>query len=354
MKLTLDNDGVVVAVRSKLAITRPVVNTRASNDLFKIDRITSGEPISIQVIRSAGGIGDVLMTFPLVKHIKKKYNCELIYSTDFGYLDGALRKVALHNPYIDRVVDSSSLRESETDIAINLTCPCVAHEVPGAKPVHRIDLFAGFCGIKLEDRQIDYIVSQSEKAWALEWLESRNLRPQDCVIVQPCASNARRSLDSRKLQRALAEASVANPKLRFLVIKHDSDFDRNTNWNLQKVTIVNNYDVVHVAALIEQCGLVVCPDSAILHIAGALGKKIVAYFGPTDYRARSYPNQISICPAETLAFWPSWYKEPVQGAATLCWNLVEPSMISSAIIEQTVPGSNQINQSSSLFSSESL
>lgn len=351
-RVTLDNNGIVVPWKPKLGITRPVVNTKASNDLFRIDRVMAGEPITIQVIRSAGGIGDVLMTFPLVKYLKKKYNCKLIYSTDYGYLDGALKKVALHNPFIDEVVDAGHFKESETDIAINLTCPCVAHEVPRAQPVHRIDLFAGFCGIKLTDRQIDYVVTDREKAWALEWYQSKNLNPQDCVVVQPYASNSRRSLDVKKLQRALMEASVANPKLRFIVIRHDSDFDRNSNWDLQKTHQFKNYDVVHVSALIDQCGLVVCPDSAILHVAGALSKKIVAFFGPTDYRARTYNNQISICPAQEFAFWPPWYKEEPPGAAMMCWNAVEPAMISNAIIEHTMNVS--IKTSNGIFHSETL
>lgn len=351
-RVQLDKDGMVVPWQPKVQIIRPVVNTKPSNELFRVDRILSGE-LSIQIIRSGGGIGDVLMTFPVIKAIKNKYKCQLIYSTDYGYLDGALKKVALHNPLIDKVVDCAHFKESETDISINLTCPCVGHEIPLAKPVHRIDLFAAYCGVKLEDRQIDYVVTDQEKAWAMEWFISRNLKPEDCVLVQPYASNSRRSLDVRKLQRALMQAASDNPKLRFLVVQHDSDFDRNSNWDLQRTFPVKNFDIVHLAAIMYHVGLVVCPDSSLLHMAGALYKKIVAFFGPTDPRARFYPNMISICPALEFAFFPPWYRDEPPGAARLCWDAIEPEMISNAIIEQTI-NAEPINKSTSVFRSESL
>lgn len=41
-------------------------------------------------------------------------------------------------------------------------------------------------------------------------------------------------------------------------------------------------DITKLAALISSCDLLVCLDSAPMHIAVALGKKLVAFFGPTD------------------------------------------------------------------------
>ncbi len=353
MKLELDNQGIVVPRKPKLFVTRPVVNTRASNDLFQVDRVMSGEQLRIAVIRSSGGIGDVLMTFPTVKAIKQKYNCQLWYVTDYGYLDGALPKVAAHNPFIDKIVDFAHFKESDVDISINLTCPCVAHEVPKAIPVHRIDLFAGYCGIKLEDRKIDYIVTDEEKSWGLEFFQSRGFNPSDCIMVQPYASNSRRSLDINKLKTAIARISTILPQVKFLVIQHGSDFDKDTNWNLFKCLPVKNFDTTNIAALMYHCGLVLCPDSSLLHLAGALEKKIVAFFGPTDYRARMYPNMIPICPAEKFAYWPCWYQEVPPGAARMSWDAIEPEMIVQAVVEQmTIAIPKQYT--TSLFSSESI
>lgn len=346
-RIELDKNGVVVPWTP----IRPAVNTKPSNDLFILDRIAAGQPVRIAIHRLGGGIGDVLMTFPTVKALKKKYNAETIYVTDYGYLSGALAKVANHNPLIDKVVDGAHWKDINAEININLTCPCIAHEIPLAKPVHRIDLFAGYCGIRLDDRQIDYVVTEEEKAWGINFLQTRNLNPADCVLVQPYASNARRSLDIKKLQRAMMQALAVNPKLRFLVVRHDSDFDKDTSWDLQKTFPVRNFDIVNIAAIMYHVGLVLCPDSSLLHMAGALSKKIVAFFGPTDYRARMYPNMIPICPAETFAFWPPWYQENPPGASKLCWDVIESETISAAIIEQmTISVPVKINNNSFLLS----
>src|SRR5207247_9124536 len=45
--------------------------------------------------------------------------------------------------------------------------------------------------------------------------------------------------------------------------------------------------VKQVAALIEQCDLLVCNDSGLMHAAVAVGTPVVAIYGPTDIRRTS-------------------------------------------------------------------
>ena len=45
--------------------------------------------------------------------------------------------------------------------------------------------------------------------------------------------------------------------------------------------------VKQVAALIEQCDLLVCNDSGLMHAAVAVGTPVTAIYGPTDYRRTS-------------------------------------------------------------------
>ena len=42
--------------------------------------------------------------------------------------------------------------------------------------------------------------------------------------------------------------------------------------------------MTQVAALIEQCDLLVCNDSGLMHAAVAVGTPVVAIYGPTDIR----------------------------------------------------------------------
>lgn len=342
----LNKDGIVVPQ------SRPMIPTAAAMltgrnpalELAKLNKLLSGNPIELAVIRSGGGIGDVLMTMPTVKALKKKYTCNLTYVTDFQYLSGALQKVAEHNPLIDRVIDYRHYKETDYDIVINLTCPCIAHEVPRAPPIHRIDLFARSCGLALSDRHIDYRLKPEEIAWAKDFFLKRNLKPENIIVVQPFASNPRRSYDIRQLQKALVMATQANDDIRFLVLKHSSDFNPDSQWEFRHVMHIKDYDITAIAALMYHCSMVVCPDSAILHLAGALGKYIVAYFGPTDYRARMYANMKAVCPAEKMPSFPIWYGES-DAIAQETWRQLTPEMLASAIIEQynLVPKGQIIN-----------
>ncbi|HLG13508.1 MAG TPA: lipopolysaccharide heptosyltransferase II [Blastocatellia bacterium] len=45
--------------------------------------------------------------------------------------------------------------------------------------------------------------------------------------------------------------------------------------------------VKQVAALIEQCDLLLCNDSGLMHVAAAVGTPVVAIYGPTDIRRTS-------------------------------------------------------------------
>jgi ADP-heptose:LPS heptosyltransferase len=42
--------------------------------------------------------------------------------------------------------------------------------------------------------------------------------------------------------------------------------------------------VKQVAALIEQCDLLICNDSGLMHTAVAVGTPVAAIYGPTDFR----------------------------------------------------------------------
>lgn len=334
--IDLSKNGIVMPRLPQIPTAASILtNKNPAQELYRVNKILSGEPLNIGVVRSGGGVGDVLMTFPTVKALKHKYNCKLTYITDFEYLNGALRKIAEHNSYIDEIIDWRHFKEANYDIVINLTCPCVAHEVPKAPPVHRIDLFARSCGLyPLADRQLDYTPTTQEIGWGKDFLANRNLNPNHTIMVQPYASNARRSYDIKQLQRALIMVTNSNDNIRFLIIRHSSDFDAgDIQWDFRHMLSIKDYDITALAGILYNLPMIVAPDSAMLHMGAALYKKIVGYFGPTDYRARMYPNMRAVCPAEILPCWPTWYHS-TQIQDMECWRLLTPEMLASAILEE--------------------
>lgn len=324
----LNNNGILTMQKSEIQVNGQVKILRTpSNALHRINKIRENKPLNILIRRLAGGIGDVLMTLPTVHAIREKYELErLDYATDFDYLSGALQKVLLHNEDIDNILDFRLLTQDHLDsydAIVDLTCPCVAHEVPHAPSINRINLFAQHAGVALIDTSIKYTITKEERSWANEWL-SNNL-VNKYIVVQANSSTNNRDLPQLVLQRALMAILQEMPGYKAIVITHG---DYLSDWDLYNIVRFHNYDVRHIAAILDKAELVMCQDSSVLHLAGALKKKIVSFFGPTDPYARidHYENAIAICPAQKLQCWPSWYERPCKGAMT-CWKLITPEMV---------------------------
>jgi ADP-heptose:LPS heptosyltransferase len=142
------------------------------------------------------------------------------------------------------------------------------------------------------------------------------------------------------MRDALNQVAKAYPKYKIMIIQHDSDFDQETIWQIPNCVPIKNIPVDQLTALISICRLVVCPDSSILHMAGIFKKQTLGLYGPTDPRARFYPNQTALCPAleREMKCFPCWYTCP-NGLTT--WNYFSPELIANAIItelEKTPPG----------------
>ena len=333
--------GALVHGPSQIRTLRPdTALVRPSNALIKLDRLRSGELPNILIVRSRGGIGDVMMTTPTVRTIANKYKCKVDYCTDYAYLDEALPKVLRGIDYIREVFDISELekRKDVYDAVLNLTCPCTAHEVPLAPPINRIDLFARHAAVKLDSTKMDYVIQPKELKDAEEYLRRKNLLKDRLVLVQPSSSHSQRDAPFDKMVTAMNMLSARDPKVKFLVITHDSD-NVKASWDLKHAYTLNNLDVRELSAIMHFCDLVLCPDSGILHMASAQSKPTVTLFGPTDPRARVnyHPEAIAVWPAKHIKSYPVWYQRPKDGY--LCWKLLEPQMICDAMfsILQKIP-----------------
>ena len=327
--------GIVLPTQNKpkTLLTAKAYN-QPSTVLTRLDRIIKpGASLEICVIRSQGGIGDVLMTLPTVRAIQEKYGGPVDYATDFEYLDGALPAVLKGVPYIRNVIPYRDVQPQLYDAVLDLTCPCVAHEKPHAPPVNRIDLFAKHAGVVLSNFQIDYYPQPEEIAAAKLFLEQDRvlgMRAYKLILVNPSSSTTRRDVPLHVFPRLLRDLMLRNKDARALVFTHYTDCAdaKAIDWNnIPGVIQMKDYSVREIAAFMTLCEMVICPDSALLHVAGALDKKTVSFFGPTDPRARinHYPKAVAISPGNGLSCWPCWYDQCKSGL--LCWKRLEHNMM---------------------------
>lgn len=307
--------------------------TRPSRALKELDRIRSGDTPNICIVRSRGGIGDVLMTTPTVRSIAKKYNCKVDYATEFSYLDGALVRTMEGNPYVRSLISWTDVdaKREEYNAVVNLTCPCVAHEKPLAPPINRIDLFARHAGITLDSPAMDMVLTPNELEWAREYVACHGLDRYRLIMVQPSASNTRRDAPRDKMRDALRHVLSQDKQTRALIITHNSDSVK-MDWRYGETHVLNNLNVRQLAAIMFLCDLVICPDSAILHVASTFQKKCLTLFGPTDPRARVnyHPEAVAIWPGKELRNYPVWYEDPKDGY--LCWKRLDTEVIAGAAL----------------------
>jgi ADP-heptose:LPS heptosyltransferase len=299
----------------------------------RLDGLLNNRNPKICVYRRLGGIGDVIMTTPMLKHIKRLMpNCHLVYATDLVYSNGALADIIRHNPYVDELVSFHDVSAKDFDFFTDVTATGLDKEKPGGIPLNRIDLFARQAGLDVSSDPLpDYIVSKDERDWAEKKIKEYCLPKERNEIFLVGVQ-----LKSNDKRRTWPEGHVI--ELLKLLTK-----DRNTrvvlfSWDPSvKISMPQVFkfgeSLVYTAAIIEQCDVMVAPDSALLHIAGALQKKIVGIFGPIppESRINHYSNATALVAGMPCQH--CWYR-PTCGNNQTCLSNIKPKEVLKAIIEK--------------------
>lgn len=302
--------------------------------LSRLQQLLHTQEPNICIVRGEG-IGDVLMTLPLVHTLKNMFKqVNITYATNTSYLGGALAKVLMYNPSVNNIIERDIMDPGDYDLTINLHCPCIHYEVRGNPPINRIDLFANHLSVPLLDKKIRYYIQPDEIEKGKRFLEPIKGK-SPILLVQPSASNERRSLNHSILKQSLTELYQSH-KIQSVIITHSKDFRTDTIWNnIPGSFMLHNADIREIAGVMVHCDMVLCPDSSILHLAGALGAPTVSLFGPThpDARINYFPNTVAIWEARELKPCPCWYDARCPIGET-CWKRITPQLITSTVINR--------------------
>ncbi len=274
-----------------------VVNVRSrkktQNTRIRLDRLLRSTSPRICIKRRLGGIGDVLMTTPLLKAIKMTIpQCHLVYATDLKYSQGALADIIRHNPYVDQLISFHDVRDGEYDYIVDVTSTGLSQEKPGTIPPNRIDMFADAVGIDISADPVPvYMVEKSERVWAKKFIKENIKSKKKLVVVQARSNDARRTWPLDHVG-ALVDLLAEEKNIHVFLFDWGNTVERWEEHKAPNVTICANMKLTEVAGIVDQSDVVVCPDSGMLHLAGALQKKIVTIFGPIppESRCNYYAN----------------------------------------------------------------
>jgi ADP-heptose:LPS heptosyltransferase len=271
-------------------------NPRPIEDMLTLARATnhgSNYAPRILVIR-VGGFGDLLFLTPIFRHIKTLIpGSHIAVSCYAGFAE-----ILAHNPDIAEIIPYPiPLATIETfDAVVPLE-----NTVENEHDEHAVDRYFREFGfdpatIPAESKRCIYHMTDSERTGALSAFPTR-LDDKGTAIprlgVQAVASAMCRTYPHDQLAETCQALHARGWEIFFFGEPRTlqiAERDRVTNLTLRGLTFRQS------AAVLATCDVVLAPDSALTHIAGALDLPCVALYGPFPWKLRTayHPKTIAL------------------------------------------------------------
>lgn len=141
-------------------------------------------------------------------------------------------------------------------------------------------------GLSVLPGPYEYTVSDEERQAARQWMSARNTgNGRPLVILHPGANWPHKRWPPERFA-ALGDRLAQSQRVSVLITGGPGDValaDQITRAMRQPATVLAGQTTLRqLAAVLEQAALVVSNDTGILHVAAALGRPVVALYGPTS------------------------------------------------------------------------
>jgi len=252
------------------------------------------------LIRSVGGIGDILMMTPSFRELKERFpDIHLTVAVDRHRTSGDIYYELLKNaPFIDELIDARYVEHNTYDHTMDMSAVCIAYERRGLPARNRIDIFGEHLGLtSIKDKRPFYKIEPEEAELAQEFVAELRGDSRYVIAISIGSMEGRRCWpqeDNDKWPGFVEYIRRRVPDTKFIV----NDFSGKCR-DLAKLSYVHylsSTTVRELAALINECDYFVGPDSGPMHIAGALAVPSSVIFGsiPPEARINHYPDHSAI------------------------------------------------------------
>jgi ADP-heptose:LPS heptosyltransferase len=255
---------------------------------------------SICIIRSCGGLGDVLMITPGLRALKDLYPEAVLtvavdrHSTGDDQYYGILKNA----PFIDYLIDARYVERKKYDKVIDISAVCISYERKVLPNINRIKLFASHMGItQIEDYLPFYKIKNTEVIWA-EKIIAPYKEKGPLIALHSSSNDPKRNLPVKNQVDFIKSILTEVPNATIILFDFNrifagTDIVQQFSNSIYEASFT---DVRQMAALIGQCDVFVGPDSGPMHLAGALSIPSVVTFGsiPPDARINYYPTHTGI------------------------------------------------------------
>lgn len=288
--------------------------------------VRSGAPVAI---RAMGGAGDLLMMTPGLRALARRGGrpVELVVPRRFAPLFDANPDVVVRP-----VEELDDAWRPPSDLIDLTDCPTVAGELLELPDIrtNRIELFAAGMGVTAPEldrhgRRPFFEPSAAMAGAARDWMTANGLLGRDFIAIQA------RPAETYRAWPRIAEAAAALAQDRPVVVFHDRDLP---GFDAPGVRCAFGLALGTSLAIACRAALIVAPDSAFVHLAGARSIPCIGVFGPTGgaVRLSSYAEARVVAQTGRFACMPCWRNEftpcrVTQGMRSLCLDSLDPALV---------------------------
>ena len=168
----------------------------------------------------------------------------------------------------------------------------INERIPDRPGIHVLDAIGSFCEpLGLEQRQVqwDLPVPDAAREWAhAQWIEDG----RQTLLISPCSSHVRRNWRADRYAAVADHAALRG--WRVVLCGGRSQLERETTdailaaMKSPALDLVGKDTLKQLPALLERADLVMTPDSGPMHIANAMGAKVLGLHAASN-PARSGP-----------------------------------------------------------------
>ena len=248
---------------------------------------------SVLVTRDMG-LGDVLLTTPLIRALATRHGLRVSVATLSRYvplLDG--------NPHVAECFAIEEGRDTGGyDAALDLRLYVENAEGQGDTS-HRVDGFARAADVRLGDgeRALDYFVTADERAEAEASLRgpANGFPPAGggpLVGLVWRSSAANRNWPAPRSREVLAALLAAG--MGVVVLDQEPQDLGGSAGHPALLDATGRLSIRQVAAAMQVCDAVLCPDTGLFHLASALDVPVVTYFGPFPAAERATHRRLTV------------------------------------------------------------
>lgn len=247
-----------------------------------------------------GGFGDILMMTPVSRWIQRNYkNVKITYAIPPRFMRPltAYKSIRVIDGFKFQSKQKGEIEEDKWnfDLVFNFGKTITYNE--DAENMHAVDAYFRFIGIdptKIPDKEkIPHLpIHQNSMHLVKRMFNLYMINHKPVVGLQLRSSSYVRNW-SREKNEELAKSLV---RAGFNVVLFDSDsawlFEgKNIYWASRFVHIMTpDRGLSEVVACVALCDIMICPDSALIHVAQALNKPVIGLYGPfpSEYRMGYY------------------------------------------------------------------